>query len=627
MTALLPRLGFDAARLAFSFRTALAVCLAFLLAWALGLEHPQWAGMTVWAAIQPLRGQVLEKSLFRIFGTISGTLAGVALVLASTVHPALLVLGLALWVGACTWIGMLQRGFVAYGTVLAGYTAAMVSLLDSAHPDQVFTLGLDRLATILTGVVVATAVGLIFSPPADTTALRRRLCALIADLLDHLAARATDHTTDRQTTGQTAALLTRMAEMDDTLDPHGAGRLRSRLRVRAARSLLFSAMALLFTRALPAAAVPALTAAATALRDGRPLDAAAALDTATLPDGAEAAAPLSGLAAALRRWADADSTAPQPGAETAFPVILHRDRAGAMQAGLRAFTALILAGALWLGTGFSQGAFLLLGLSVMTTLFSGFENPAGQMRWVFLGQILGVLGAIGVRWLAWPLAGNELEMILLTFPFILVGPFLMAHRRTIAVSFDYNMVMLLLLHPHLPLTGTFGQSVAMGVAVVIAPLAAMMAYRWIYPVSRRRRMDAVTLAMLGDLADLAADPARMADPRIWRARSYHRILRLVRLAGPAAPLDARAARVGEAMLELGEAIARCHALRADRATDAVTRKAAGTVLDRCQSLATNPQEVGEALGALSRQLKGEGASLMSHASAALAALPDHRLKA
>ena len=53
------RWGFDSARLRQHLRTAFAACIAVFAAWALGLEHPQWAGMTVWAASQPLRGKLL----------------------------------------------------------------------------------------------------------------------------------------------------------------------------------------------------------------------------------------------------------------------------------------------------------------------------------------------------------------------------------------------------------------------------------------------------------------------------------------------------------------------------------------------------------------------------------------
>jgi hypothetical protein len=65
------RWGFDPVRLRQHLRTAFAACLALLAAWQLGLEHPQWAAMATWAASQPLRGQLLEKSFFRVAGTVA----------------------------------------------------------------------------------------------------------------------------------------------------------------------------------------------------------------------------------------------------------------------------------------------------------------------------------------------------------------------------------------------------------------------------------------------------------------------------------------------------------------------------------------------------------------------------
>ncbi|NLH79386.1 MAG: FUSC family protein, partial [Phyllobacteriaceae bacterium] len=126
--SLATRLGFDPVRLRFAAPTAVAACLALALSAALGLEHPQWSGMSVWAASQPSRGQLLEKAFFRFAGTVSGTTAGVSLVWLSADRPWLLVIGLAAWIAACAGIGNLQRGFVSYGTMLAGYSAAMVAL-------------------------------------------------------------------------------------------------------------------------------------------------------------------------------------------------------------------------------------------------------------------------------------------------------------------------------------------------------------------------------------------------------------------------------------------------------------------------------------------------------------------
>lgn len=627
MTAWLTRKGFDIGRLVFSARTAVAACLAFLLGWALGLEHPQWAGMAVWAASQPTRGQLLEKSLFRILGTISGTIVGVLLVLAMTVHPALLVIGLALWVGLCTGIGNLQRGFVAYGTVLAGYTAAMVSLLDAAHPDHVLSLGADRMATVLTGVIVATLVGYLFAPRADGSGLRRQVQELLADLLLRAAGPA-----DSSGAEADRALLSRIAEIEEGLDPHAAGSIRSRREVRATRALLIAAIpALLWRRGkgrdfADPETQERLTGAAGALRRGDFAGAQAALDAAI---GTAALAPATGLRdilrplrAALARWTrPADPLAPEP----VLPVVLHRDWTGAREAMLRAIGALGLFGAIWLATGWSVGGYMLLGLSVMISLFSTFENPAHFMRFVLVGQLFGVFGALTVRWLIWPLAGSEFEMILLTLPFILIGPLLVGHRRTTAASFDYNMVLLLMLQPHFPLTGSLPQSVAAGLAVLAAPLAAMAAYRLVYPANLRRRLDTLLAAMLHDLVDLAGDAAALKHRAVWQARLYHRTLRLVRLSERSARANLQALEASLALLNLGHAAMRCHEIQQSPHSSASSRRAARNALGRVRQLTARPDRAEDALTRLGRRLAGEDAELARSAAAGVAVIaPLHR---
>ncbi|MFT4266703.1 MAG: FUSC family protein, partial [Xenophilus sp.] len=166
--------GFEPARLAFTLRTALGAGLALLLAGALGLGHPPWAAMTVWIAAQPVRGHLLEKSLFRLLGTVLGVAYGVALVALGGGAPAVVVPGLALWVALCTGAGQLLRGFAGYGTLLAGYSAAMVALLEADRPGHIAALGLDRLLTILVGVGVALAVSARFAAAGGPGAAEAR---------------------------------------------------------------------------------------------------------------------------------------------------------------------------------------------------------------------------------------------------------------------------------------------------------------------------------------------------------------------------------------------------------------------------------------------------------------------
>lgn len=618
--------GFDAERLGFAGRTAITACLAFVIAWAVGLEHPQWAAMTVWAASQPTRGQLLGKSFFRISGTIVGTVAGVLLVIAMNTHPALLVVGLALWVGACTFVGNLQRGLVSYGTVLAGYTAAMVALLDTAHPSLVLGLAGDRLATVLTGVLAAMLVGYLFAPPLSSKVLEGRVQTLLANLMDRL-------TKTRSESGVDADhdLLSEISAIEEGLDPHAAGSPRSRRAVHAVRSVLIAAVPLQLWRRsgaekqLEQDACVELAAAAEHFRNGDLPAARNALDLAAtyVPQRAVLHENLAHLGSALDGWQRSlrdGETNSAPPKSLSLPVVLHRDWAGAREAMIRASGCLLFFGTIWLVTGWSAATFMLLGLSVMLSLFSTMENPARMMRFVFLGQVYGVIGALICRWLVWPMASTELQMILFTLPFILVGPLLVSHRRTNAASFDYNMVMLLMLQPHWPMTGSFGASIAEGLAVISAPLAAMVAFNYVYPPTLWRQLSSLVSALLHDIADLAGDAEAVHRRSIWQARLYHRTLRLVRLSERSKQANLKALDAGLAFLDIGRAAMRSHELLESAGTSVSEQRALKAVLARIEQIEAKPLQAQNALVALARRLNDEDAGLLKNAALGITAL-------
>ncbi|MCA0945586.1 FUSC family protein [Salipiger pacificus] len=616
MSAALETLGFNKHRLVFALRTAFAACLALVVAWMLGLEHPQWAGMTVWAASQPVRGQLLEKCLFRFAGTVIGTIAGVGLILAMQLHPALLVVGLALWVGLCTGLANLLRGFVAYGTVLAGYTAAMVALLDVGHPENVWALGADRMATVLVGVLAALVVGWLFAPTADGSALRGRIRGVLADLCDQLAAPGSDPEAARK-------LISAMAGAEEALDPHAAGSLRSHRETRASRALLSAALSVLLWRrghdqdALADAARLALSETAGALRAGDSAAAQSALErAAALPGLAQTLRP---LAHALARWRAPENRS-APGTEDMLPVVLHRDWIGAREAAIRATGALLLFGALWQVTGFAAGAFLLLGMSIMISIFTTFENPIAMLPSVFLGQLLGAGMALVIRWLIWPHAGADWHLVAMVLPFIFAGALLAGHDRGMKVSFDFNMVMLLLLHPALPLTGDFGTSALMALAVVAAPLTALVAYRTVYPPTLRRKQVTLARMMLHDVAALAGDADALRHRAVWRARLYHRMLRLFRLTERSARAQRHALDSGLALLDLGHATMRAHEILASPDTPPTERRALKAALARLERIRETPARAEGALSRLARRAVGADAEIFRHAARSAASL-------
>ncbi len=635
LAATLTRAGFDLARLRFAAPTAVAACLALALAAVLGLEHPQWAAMTVWAASQPSRGQLLEKSFWRFAGTVSGTLAGVFLVSASIDRPWLLVAGLSAWIGACAGIGNIQRGFVSYGTMLAGYSAAMVALLDAAHPEHVVLLGADRLATVLTGVGVALVVGLIVAPAGREQPIVARVDAIAAEFLRALAARV--HPAHDRRVAAAARALSVIAEIDEGLDPHGAGSLRSRRLVRAVRGRLVALVAgLLWLHApsvevLPDDLAEALDAAAGRLEDparpaGRDADLDRALDRAL---GLAAGRPrlleiLGPLFAALSDRPDPDDAGGR--SASAGPlVVLHRDWVGAREASVRSVATMVLVGTFWLTTGWSGGPFLLLGTAIMTSLFSTFDNPAQFMRNVFFGQVLGALGALACRWFVWPLVDGEIGRIVTLMPFVLLGVAVFAHRRTQLAGFDYNMVVLLLSQPIDPPSGTVLHSLAVAAAVASAPIAGWFAYRLVYPVGPRRRLETLVAGMVHDLRAMARSTRRPVDRAVWRSRLYHRLLRSIRWAEKAGGRPLSISEGGLAVLDLGSAILRMRDIAAEPGLAPSVGRVLRVALDRVAGIDEAPDRLARTIRTAAARLdRADRAEDAARLRLAASGLLDHR---
>ncbi len=623
------RLGFDLPRLNFAFRTAVAACLALFIAWLLGLEHPQWAAMTVWAAAQPTRGQLLEKGLFRAVGTVIGVAAGVGLVAVSGGDPRPLVIGLSVWIGLCVAAGNLLRGYVSYGAMLSGYSASMVALLDTGHPDHVLSLGADRAATIMVGVLTALAVGWLLTPAAAENEMTGRMRRVTARLLRDLAIalRGGNITTlgDEQ-----RALLAEMAAIDEVLDPHGAGSFRSRQAVRAMRTVLSVQISLLLAgrragHGRDGGIADLLDEAAAGFEAGNgsdgPLariDAAAAL----AGRGTDLGDALQTLSEAIRahRVALGQHVEKAVHADHAsHPVVLHRDWIGARQASIRATFCMLLVGLLWVVTGWEAAPFLLLGLSIMTTIFSTFDNPAHMMRFVLLGQVFGAFGALACRFLVWPFAGSELQVVLLTMPFILGASLFFSHRRTLPAAFDYAMVSLLLLHPTYPLTGDFSSMLSGAVAVVLAPVVALVAYRLIFPLNAGKRLETLIVTMVHELQDMARAEDASQHRLTWRGRLYHRLFRMIRFAERSGDTHRDVTDGGLAVLSIGYSILSLQDLVRSGALSDGAERAAKAALERLRRVSSEPEKAAAALaragGRLSTAHPRESASVAGAAEA------------
>lgn len=148
----------EGVRLVFVGKTLLAGFGALWLAYRLGLGAPQTALTTVFLLALPSTGMVLEKSFYRLGGTLAGTAAAVALCALLVQQPVLLFAGLALWVGLCTSGAAMFRNQQSYSFLLAGYTAVIVLVPAISTPGDVFLIAVTRLSEVSLGVLCSAVV-------------------------------------------------------------------------------------------------------------------------------------------------------------------------------------------------------------------------------------------------------------------------------------------------------------------------------------------------------------------------------------------------------------------------------------------------------------------------------------
>ena len=172
---------FNRHTLLFSLNSFAAAMLGLFIAFSLGLPRPFWAMTTAYIVSQPLAGAVRSKAVYRVFGTLLGAAAAVALVPYLVNAPVLLCLALALWVGGCLAISLLDRTPRSYVMMLAGYTAAIVGFPSVYQPDAIFDVAISRCEEIGLGIVCAALTHSLIFPRPVGTALKQRLTAWLGE--------------------------------------------------------------------------------------------------------------------------------------------------------------------------------------------------------------------------------------------------------------------------------------------------------------------------------------------------------------------------------------------------------------------------------------------------------------
>lgn len=151
-----------------AWAAAIAVPTAVLLAIALGVELPWWAGISAWMCIQPSAHSSLVRAGWRLVGTVVGAAAGFLIV-------SLFVLDhLAMHVALFTLVAVGHHRQLtsrySYAWILATVTALMVVYAGLQEPLQAFHTAWYRAIEVTIGLTVAAVVAALIMPDGQLAA-------------------------------------------------------------------------------------------------------------------------------------------------------------------------------------------------------------------------------------------------------------------------------------------------------------------------------------------------------------------------------------------------------------------------------------------------------------------------
>jgi uncharacterized membrane protein YccC len=517
--------------LLFALRTIAAGLLTLYLAFVFDLEQPKWSIMAVVIISQPLAGMVLARSFGQVIGTTLGAAVAVVIMAIFPQAPVPFLITLSLWLALCTAGGTLLRYTSSQAFVLSGYTAVVVGLLAVPEPDGTFLLAVTRVTETLLAVACVCVVSLLTArPEAVAKDYFARIDQVIKLLATHASAvirteesEAEFHRRQMQLLGQIGALegvrrhlyydAPRLRSADDLVQLLGNQLvlLTARLTaLRHQRELLLER----WEGEIPLEIRELLTEELEFLdelaRQGRALPAEQRRQFAALQKRFDALAYRSEqltepLKATLRslswslRWEQArmlqqmetilelsDAIQSGRGASSMFrgqKNPLHLDYTLAAMNAIRAYSALMVAGLIWIETGWdgARGGMIVTG--ILCSLMATFPRPLLAVQSYARGLGLALVVSALLQFALVPMISSFEMLALLLVPLLYAVAVGLSSPATTGTGIGLGLTTFLLLGPQN--TG-LGQNTAMqwfefAGAYVCAAALALSVYALIFP--------------------------------------------------------------------------------------------------------------------------------------------------
>ncbi|MDR3412024.1 MAG: FUSC family protein [Formivibrio sp.] len=540
---------------------ALAAWLSFVIAALLHVHNAYWAAMPVWVLTQPSRGLVLERSVFRIIGTVIGAAVGFALVNLPVPPYAQLVL-LATWIALNAGLTHVLRGVTSYGALLAGMTAAVVVIPSLLAPSMTMELALARVDCTLIGVIVSAVVLAILTPESSLTDFYAQIRTVSAEAVAY-AARILREGKSAVHGKEERRILGLISQLESSARLNAAGSVEGYRRLSEVDLLVVGSLSTM--------------AAAQALHDvDYQCDTALHATLARIADHLRTAwnspmpeserhietlndARLMHLDSAIGQILDADIALSHP--ESVQPrsskprlawLAPHREWPLAWRTAAMAGIASFLASALGLWLKWPPAELAALGVCIFVMVLGSMPLPQLIAPKLLTGVIVGVVFGIIYRLAVQPYLTTTSGLVLTIIPFLLLGGFARANPRVGAAGVDANMCFLLASQAGMPAIADIAQIFTGSMALTVA--AGIMASAFIlFPRRMRQQAEDAADVIRRDLRRIIESDSDN-DPADWRARGTRQILRLTLHLGRAKELGERWPKGLLAVLTLGQAM-------------------------------------------------------------------------
>ncbi len=562
-------------------RSILAACLALVVAYLLELHAPYAAASSVLLVINPVQGGVIGKGVWRVLGTLVGMLAAFVLMSAFGQMPWLFLFGFGVWLGVCV-VGMtLLRHFRAYGATLAGYTVGLAAYGAMQHPERTFDQVMGRGASVLIGVVCLALVSAVFSSRSVHSRLAillDRLAAATAGVLatHHEAIQGSVEPGAKPLDAGRRSLITEVYGVDDLLAlgkaesadlAHRAGTVRHTmvslfsalvggappLRKHSAGLAVLSALQPDWEEAWrevaqalaqesgsagrgpaergPTGRGPTSTTRAIERLNALRARLVSALSATSLDDASEQAAlmiagdrlieQLDDYLQAIEGIERFHQATPTP-ARVSVP--FHRDTVAAFQNGVRALLTVLMGGAFWIATGWTEGNMMLAGLAAACALLSTAPNPALGAAEFIKGTVAAVAMAFLCTFIVLPhVSGLPLLLVTLSL-FWLPGVYATTMPRYALAGVAYLVAFTTLAAADNPMRYDFALFLDGAVAWILATCFTLLGFKIVLP--RNGARDVTRLRQRIRDAALATLRNEPPDAAAWQWRQQHRIAQL-----------------------------------------------------------------------------------------------------